>query len=321
MSAVVADDKAQGASELTPDVSAVKPFGQDKSVSAQPAPSETPEPKVPSFFSKRKEAADKPSDDLSLGVDVSKLDPKLQPVYKQMQAGLTQKFQSMADEQKKWREDFEGQKTAFAAEREALQKNHEALLAAFTRGKPEEGAPQALDTMAQIQALRDEGKYQEADALFVKHVEQLADERIKPIEARANADRQAAAFLKLAETTIVGNPMVAEYRGDVISAWDSKDPTQQAIRTDILSSPEAMQRYFPMYVELIALRSHAKRLEENIDSIVTSRVKALQESNRAKARSVPPSLVSSGGVSRDTKGSGGGLEGAFQRALEKVQGA
>jgi predicted RecB family nuclease len=174
--------------------------------------------------------------------------------------------------------------------------------------------------MAQIQALRDEGRYQEADQLFVKHVEQLADERIKPIEARANADRQVAAFQKLAVDTLTTNPKVREYHQQVIQRWDAPTPEMQAIRADILSTPERMQHYLPMVLDYFALEEHAKALEQNMEKVVESRVKAAMESNRAKARSIPPSLVNTSGVSRETKGSGGGLQGAFERALAKVAG-
>lgn len=320
MSAVVADDKAIGTG-AAPDVSGVNPIQSDKAQPATSAPSAAPEPKVPSFFSKKEnKAAEKPSDDLNFGVDVSKLRPELQPFYKEMQAGLTKKFQSMADERKAWESDFQSQKAALAAERDAMSRNHDALMAALTRGTQPE-AQAAPNPMEQVQALRAEGNYEAADALLVKIATDQAKAAIEPIERKAQTDSAIASFQKLAMDTVVKNPLVREYNEAVSAAWDSPDPGMRAIRQDILSDPSRMERYVPLYFEYLAVKEHARRLEEVGEQRIEAEVKRRMDTARSQARKVPPSLVNSAGESRATGRSGPGtLNDAFQRALNRVTG-
>lgn len=281
-----------------------------------PAPAAAPaapasEPQVKTFFSKKAEGtkAEQP--------DFSKLSPELQNAYKSMQGDYTRKTQELAD----MRREFEGQQATLKAEREAMQKSQEAILEAIRNRTPAEGAPQPTDIPSQIQALRDEGRYREADLLFADFVKQAALQEVAPLKQQAETDRLQSAFTKTAMNVVTTNPVVAEYRDEVVKVFDAPTPIMQKLRSVALASPENVQTFVPMILNAIATEIHARTLESRLEEMATAKAKSIVEAGRAKARSVPPSLVSSAGVSRETRGEGGGLDGAIKRAMEKLQGA
>src|ERR1700690_130096 len=126
---------------------------------ATPAPAAAPaappqEPQVKTFFSKKGKA--EPSAEAP--PDFSK-SPDLEKAYKSMQGDYTRKTQELAE----MRKSFEAEQLTLKAEREVMQRNHDALMEAI-RGRAPEGQPaQPNDPVSQVQALRAEGRYEEAD--------------------------------------------------------------------------------------------------------------------------------------------------------------
>lgn len=271
-----------------------------------------PEPQVKTFFSK-KAAAEKPQDALP---DLSKLSPEMQNVYKSFQGDYTRKTQELAE----MRKSFEGQQESLKAEREAMQRNHDALMEAI-RGRGQEKAPDGqTDPVTQVQALRAEGRYDEADKLMLDYVKQAAMEQIAPMKREAETAKLQTTFQATAMNVVSQNPVVAEYKDEVVKIFDAPTPQMQAIRRVALSSPENVQAFVPMILNAIATEIHARTLESRLDQMAEAKAKAMVDGQRARARSVPTSLVNSSGISRETNGGGGGLAGALSRAAEKLQG-
>ena len=281
-----------------------------------PAPAAAPaapaaEPQVKTFFSK-KEKAETPAS----APDFSKLSPDLQNAYKSMQGDYTRKTQELAE----MRKSFESQQESLKAERETMQRNQEAFLEAI-RGRSQEAQPQGqTDPASQVQALRAEGRYDEADKLMLDIVKQAALEQVAPIKRDAETAKLTSTFQATAMNVVASNPVVAEYRDEVVKVFDAPTPQMQAIRRVALSSPENVQTFVPMILNAIATEIHARTTETQLNTVRAEleTIKAANAKNRA--RSVPSSLIQSSGVSRETNGGGGGLSGALARALEKSQG-
>ena len=280
-----------------------------------PAPAAAPaaqqEPQVKTFFSKK----GKTEPSAEAPPDFSK-SPELEKAYKSMQGDYTRKTQELAE----MRRSFESEQAALKAEREAMQRNHDALMEAI-RGRAPEGQPaQPNDPVSQVQALRAEGRYEEADKLMLDYVQKVAQEQVAPIRRDAETAKLQSTFQATAMNVVASNPVVAEYRDEVVRTFDAPTPTMQKLRAVALSSPENVQTFVPMIMNAIATEIHARTLEAKLDQMAEAKAKSIVEGQRAKARSVPPSLVPSSQMSRDTRGEGGGLAGALSRAANKLQG-
>lgn len=285
-----------------------------------PAPAAMPEatqgePQVKTFFSK-KAKAEAPREPLP---DISKLPPEMQNVWKSFQADYTKKREEDITARKEWEAQRAQEQSALKTEREAMQRSQDAILEAIRGRAPAEGVGPA-DPLSQVQALRAEGRYEEADKLMLDYVQKVAQEQVAPIRRDAEAAKLQSTFQATAMNVMASNPVVAEYKDYVVGVFDSATPVMQKLRSVALSSPENVQAFVPMILNAIATEKHAQVLEAS-NAQLQEQIKKLSETNsRAKARSVPPSLVTSSGMSRETQGSGGGLAGALSRASEKLQG-
>jgi hypothetical protein len=288
---------------------------QDKPVQAatQEAPAEAP---VKTFFSKKAAKAET-APELP---DVSKLSPELQNVYKSFQGDYTRKTQELAEMRKSWEAERESQMAAFKAEREGFQKSQEAILEAI-RGRNPEAVPAANDPVSQIQALRAEGRYDEADKLMLDVVKQAALQEVAPIKAAAETQKLTATFQTTAINTVANNPVVAEYKDEVVKIFDAPTPQMQKIRAIALASPDNVQTFVPMVMNAIATEIHARNMEAQAQALRAELDTLKAKSSATKARMVPSSLVNTSGRSRETTGGGGGLAAALSRASEKLTGA
>lgn len=286
-------------------------------VQGTPAPAAVPaaqpeEPQVKTFYSKKVAEAPKEPP-----FDASKLPPDLQGVYKSMNGDYTRKTQELAD----MRRSIESEQGVLKAEREAMQRNHDTLMEAL-RGRTAEAQPSSpQDPMAQIQALRNEGRYEEADKLFLDLAKQTAEAQVAPLRQEAQTQKNFALFNNVSNTTKESFPVVKEHWDYVKQTWESNTPTMQAVRRLATASPEMIQFFTPLAMVSIANEAQLKKLEPAYQSLHEENVKLKERLGVTKARAVPSSLVSTSGASRETRGEGGGLDGAIKRAMDKLQGA
>jgi hypothetical protein len=274
------------------------------------------EPQVKTFFSKKKEA-EKPAE---APPDFSK-SPDLEKAYKSMQGDYTRKTQELAE----MRKSFEGEQATLKAEREAMQRNHDALMEAL-RGRtqqPTDGQPaNPQDPMSQVQALRNEGRYEEADKMFLDLARKVAEDQVAPIKQAAKVQELVATFTNVATQAREMNPVVKEHWNDVQAVWDSNTPQIQLLRNIVLSSPQNMQTFVPLVFESIAKSRQLDKVEPAYEAALSKIAQLEAKLGTQQARRVPPSLVTTSQVSRETSGGGGGLNGAMERAQQKLsQGA
>src|ERR1700690_1079743 len=199
-----------------------------------PAPAAAPaaparEPQVKTFFS-QKGKTEPPAE---APPDFSK-SPEMDKAYKSMQGDYTRKTQELAD----MRRSFESEQGALKAEREAMQRNHDALMEAIRGRGVQTPAAQTTDPVAQVQALRSEGRYEEADKLMLDYVQKVAQEQVAPIRRDAETAKLQSTFQATAMNVVAQNPVVAEYRDEVVKLFDAPTATMQKLRSIALSSPE-----------------------------------------------------------------------------------
>lgn len=285
------------------------PQGTPTPATPQEAPAEAP---VKTFFSK-KAKAEPPAESLP---DLSKLPPEMQNVYKSFQGDYTRKTQELAEMRKSWEGERESQMAAFKAERDAFQKSQEAILEAIRSRNPQE-QPQTNDPVAQAQALRSEGRYEEADKLMADYIRQSVLNEVAPIKRDAETAKLTSTFQATAMNVVAQNPVVAEYKDEVVQIFDAPTPQMQKIRSVVCSTPENVQAFVPMVMNAIATEIHARKMEGQLTAMRAELDGYKSKAAATKARMVPSSLVNTSGRSRETNGGGGGLTGALARALEK----
>jgi hypothetical protein len=295
---------------VTPEPAPAPAQGTPTPATPQEAPAEAP---FKTFYTPKK--AEKKEE--SAPFDVSKLSPDMQNVYKSMQGDYTRKTQELAE----MRKTFESEQATLKAEREAMQRNHDALMEAIRGRTPEATPPNPEDPMSQIQALRAEGRYDEADKLMMDVVKQAALAEVAPIKQAAEAKDKMSTFTSSAMNVIATNPLVAEYRDDVLKVLDAATPQMHAIRQVMLQSPETIKFFTPLVMESIAQSIRAPKADAEILALRSQLEELKAKTNTAKARSVPARLVTSSGVSRETTGGGGGLAAALSRAETALRGA
>lgn len=289
------------------------PQGTPSPVTPQEAPAEAP---VKTFFSK-KAKAETPAPE---SPDFSKLAPELQNAYKSFQGDYTRKTQELAEMRKSWETERESQMAAFKAEREAFQRSQEAILEAIRSRNPQE-QPQTNDPVAQAQALRAEGRYDEADQIMADYIKQSVMNEVAPIKRDAEEAKLTSTFQATALNVVAQNPVVAEYKDEVVQIFDAPTPQMHKIRSVVCATPENVQAFVPMVMNAIATEIHARKMEVENAKMRAELDGYKAKASATKARMVPSSLVNTSGRSRETNGGGGGLSGALARALEKSQGA
>jgi len=294
---------------VTPEPAPAPAQGTPTPATPQEAPAEAP---VKTFFSKKAEKKEESSP-----LDLSKLSPDMQNVYKSMQGDYTRKTQELAE----MRKQFESEQATLKAEREAMNRNHDALMEAIRGRVPEGQQPNAADPMAQVQALRDEGRYKEADELFLNLARQAAESQIAPIKKEAETQKLQSTFQATAINVVASNPVVAEYKDEVVKIFDAPTPVMQKLRSVALASPENVQTFVPMILNAIATEIHAQRMEAQATTLRAELDSIKSKASATKARSIPARLVTSGGTSRETTGGGGGLAAALSRAETALRGA
>lgn len=297
----------------TPESAPASVQGTPAPAPTQEAPAEAP---VKTFFSKKAAKAETQPE----LPDVSKLSPDLQNVYKSFQGDYTRKTQELSEMRKSWEAERATEQAAFKAERDAFQKSQEAILEAI-RGRNPQEQPQGNDPVSQIQALRAEGRYDEADALMLKVVKDAALQEVAPIKQAAETQKLTATFQTTALNTVSTNPVVAEYRDEVVKIFDAPTPVMQKLRSVALASPENVQTFVPMIMNAIATEIHAQKMEAQAMSLKAELDALKSKASVTKARSIPTRLVTSGGSSRETSGGGGGLAAALNRAETVLRGA
>jgi hypothetical protein len=299
---------------VTPEPAPAPAQGTPTPATPQEAPAEAP---VKTFFSKKAKAEESKE---SLP-DISKLPPEMQNVYKSMQADATKKWQEIADQRKTWEAERATEQATLKAEREAFQRSQEAILEAIRgRSNPQDAAA-PTDIKAQIAALRAEGRYDEADQVMLDAVKQAAMQEVAPIKREAETQKLQSTFQATAINVVASNPVVAEYKDEVVKIFDAPTPVMQKLRSVALASPENVQTFVPMILNAIATEIHAQRMEAQATSLRTELDSLKSKASATKARSIPARLVTSGGTSRETTGSGGGLASALARAETALRGA
>ncbi len=279
----------------------------------KPAPGATQEPTkdaqgdVPKFFTKKAEAPE------PAPFDPAKLTPELQGIYKAMQADFTKKWQDAAD----LRKQADADRTALAEERKAMIESQRALMDAL-KGKvtPPEGTDS--DPMAQIQALRDEGRHAEADQLLISVAQKFAEAQNEPLKREAELNHLRTTFRDTASEVITSNPIVQRYKDGVVSIFDSNTPVMNLVRSRILGDAESVKLFVPLVMNAIATELHAKALEENYDRAVEAGIKKGLEAKREAAGRVPSRLVESGSVSKESPPGRMSLAESIRQAREKL---
>lgn len=286
-----------------------------------PAPAAAPaapqsEPQVKTFFSKK--AAEAPKE---TPPDLSKLPPELQNAWKSMQGDATRKWQEISDARKAWEGERERERAEIKAEREAMQRNHDLLMEAVRGRNAPDGSTGQPDPIAQVQALKDEGRYDEAMKLEIELVKQAALAEVAPLRQEAQTQKNFAMFNNVREATKEQFPVVKEHWDYVQQTWEANTPTMNAVRTLATASPEMIRFFTPLAMVSIANEAQLKRVEPAYTAAVEKITQLEAKLAKYQARSVPPSLVSSSQVSRETSNGKGTLEERVRQSLEQLRGA
>lgn len=260
----------------------------------KPAPGATQEPtqeapvEVPQFFAKKKEAE-------TPAFDPSKLPPELQAMYKSMQADYTKKTTEAAE----LRRQSEERNAKLDEERRVMLESQKALIEALKGRTP---APEAgaNDPMAQIQALRDEGRHAEADQLLINVTRQLQEAQMEPIKKEAELNLLKTTFRDTTSEVMTANPVVQRYKDDVVKVFDGNSPVMQTLRPYLLRDAQSIRTFVPLVLNAIATELHAKAMEENFNKAVDAKVEKVLSERRSTASRVPPRLVETGGVSKES---------------------
>lgn len=269
--------------------------------STEPAKADGP----PTFFTKKGEPP---------AFDPAKLPPELQPVYKSMQADATRKWEEAAQ----MRREVEERQAKFDEERRLMMEGQKTLIEALQKSRPEEANGATPTIKEQIQQLRDEGRFAEADELVLQYVDKVAEEKAAPFVAESQKNLIKTTFRDTLSEVRMNNPVAAHYWDQVSQIFDGNAPEIVAMRQAVLSSPQAMKQFLPMAIDYIASRQHAATLEQNYEAAVKAGIEKGLADRRAAAMRTPGRLVESGSVSRDSGPGLVNLKDAFRLAKESA---
>ena len=290
---------------------------------APAAPAATPAPdtgatapskeETPRFFFRKAEAEKAEEPDT---MDPAKLPPDLQKIYKSMQADYTRKTQAVAEDRRKLMAEIEQKDAQYRS-------NQEKLISLFERQKQgtTDERPTSAQTLEQIKQLRAEGNYDEADTLYSVYVDQLTEERLKPIQEQAAVTDLKTTF-NAAATTALSEPLVKQYAQEVVAEFDNpNDPTMNFIRQKLVGDKQAIQTLVPVIFRAIAGLRHAAYLEQNIEKLADTRAKEIMAREQARARGVPAGhSVQSQGVPKSSGQARMGRREAIEAAVASLSG-
>lgn len=300
---------------VVPDTPApARPDNAPAPAAAQPAAvaPEPVEPEVPKFFHRPEPAKAATAAEDEFTPDLAGLPPealaKVEEIKRGFQSAATRKFQAIADEKRKWEEE---RKTQLDRISDLLDR---ASKPAATP-EPKETPSTEPNPMELVKQLREEGRSDEAEEMFLKILDDRQKQLMEPIRQEREREQRINTFIEVKDAAFA-SPMVKRYEKAVTEVWDSGTPIMQAIRKEILATPERIKTFVPMVFQLIATEQHAKFLEANMEKIVENRVKA----EFARTKGIPSSLVEKNGQPKETKFETNNRRAAVQKAWEQLTG-
>lgn len=305
---VVSTDTPAAATE-TPGASTVAPGS-----SASAAAVESADDLFPTVFEPAKPTAAVTEEEFT--PDLKGLPPELvakaEEIRRGFQSAETRKLQKLADDRRSWEEQRRLQLDKISEMTDRLTKALEPKAATTETPSAEP------DPMSQIRELQENGQIEEANALMMKVLEQRVDERLDPINKAREQEARVNTFLTTKDAVFEQDPAVKRYKEEVIKVWDDPgNPVMRMLRSEVLQSPDRIQKFVPVIMRAIAMERHAQTLEANFEKAV----KAGVDRELAKMKGLPSKLVETGGASKETRTETSDRRAAVLRALDKLTAA